>query len=85
MKAFLWVALFASAGCFAISLTPNWKYTVMSNEYSDCVLRRVANLRKAGRIRESINLSMQCMEEYDRKMAEEFGTKDISKMPEAFW
>ena len=84
MKALLWVALFASAGCFAISLTPNWKYTVMSNEYRGCT-RRVANLRKAGMVAESMNLSMQCMEEYDRKMAEEFGTTDISKMPEAFW
>ena len=58
MKKFLWVAVFAGAGCFAISLTPNWKYTVISDEYDGCT-RRVANLRQAGLIAESFNLSVQ--------------------------
>ena len=33
MKTLLWIALFAGARCFAISLTLTWKYMVMSNEY----------------------------------------------------
>ena len=76
MTALLWIALFAGAGWIAISLTPHWKYTVISNEYQGCT-RRVANRRKAGMLIESMSLSKRCMAELDRKLAEAFGTTDI--------
>ena len=85
MKTLLWIALFAGAGCFVITLTPNWKYTMITDEFEDCILRRVANLRKAGLLTESLKLSTQCAADQDRKLAEEFGTTDINQMPEPLW
>ena len=71
--------VFVGAGV-AITMTPNWRHTMIRQEWRDCQ-RKQANLREDGRTAESTNLMFQCFETYEREMAENFGTS----RPTPFW
>ena len=73
-----------AGGAVAITQTPNWRNTMILQEYRECN-KRQKNLEKAGRVAESFGLMVECTSAYEKAIAEHFGTTEPSKTPTPLW
>ena len=73
-----------AGGAVAITQTPNWRNTMIRQEWQNCQ-KRQKNLQKAGRSAESFGLMVECDSAYMKAISEHFGTTEISKTPAPLW
>ena len=67
-----------------ITQTPNWKHSEIRQQWKECKTK-VDNLQSAGRVADSVDLLVQCIANYERSMAEAFGTTKASEAPTPIW